>query len=562
MDGMICTQNFIDFYMKLSNETSTLNEYFEIMKEAANISAQKLQLGRCLIIVNSPASGLVFEQIQDRNEIYLDKNGYNAEGGLRQTFVTDDWGVVQIELYPLKDVFWKDENVRELEFIIQVLFDCLSKMRTGIIMKQATITDHLTGACNSTGIINYVTEMKNINKLFTYNSIFFNIKNFNYINNRFGNREGDKILKELSRQTREFLKKGELFGRVSGDSFFILIEKERTDKAIEFLTSRRVLVELDTKNIELDLMIRMGIYDNKEEDSAMRVLEATKAAYNYTRNPSAGDLVYFREEMLMASAHDEEVSNNFLKALRKEQFVVYYQPKVDLKNSRLMSAEALCRWVVDGKVVPPMDFIPVLERDGSISHLDFYMLNKVCEHIVEWKNKGLEPVKVSVNFSRANFLNKKLAIRIIKLIESYNVEPEYIEIEITEMSGYEDFEALSEFVNTMKAANIEISLDDFGTGYSSLNLIKDLNVDTIKLDKSFLNKIDMDNSNSQGKSVIKNIIKMVNELNMNVVAEGVETLDQMEFLKEVNCQGAQGFLFDRPMPKSEFELKLMGERVY
>ena len=562
MDGMICTENFIDFYMKLSNETSTLNEYFEVMKDAAKISAPKLKLGRCLIIVNSPASGLQFEEIQDRNEIYLDDAGYNEEGGLRQTYVTDDWGVVQIELYPVKGVFWEDENEKELEFVIQVLFDCLSKMRTGIIMKQATITDSMTGACNSTGIINYVNDMKDSGKLEMYNSVFFNIKNFNYINSRFGTSHGDKVLKELSRQTRDFLKKGELFGRVAGDSFFILIEKERTKEIIEFLTSRRVLIELETKNLELDLMIRMGIMEIGPKDSAMRVLEATKAAYNFTRNPSAGDIVYFNEDMLKASVHDNEIALNFSHALNNGEFVVYYQPKIDLKNSKLMSAEALCRWFKDGKLVPPMEFIPALERDGSITALDFYMLNKVCSHINEWEQKGIEPVKVSVNFSRANFLNRKLAEKIIKQVEYYKVNPKYLEIEVTEMSGYEDFDALCEFVNTMKDANIDISLDDFGTGYLSLNLIKDLNVDTIKLDKTFLEKINMDNSNTQGKSVIKNIISMVNELNMNVVAEGVETMEQMEFLKEVNCQGAQGYLFDMPMPKEQFESKLMGERVY
>lgn len=562
MDGMISTQNFIDFYMKLSNETSTLNEYFEVMKSAAKIVAEDLKLGRCLMIVNSPATSLELEEIQDRIEIYLSDKGYNADGGLRQTFVTDDWGVVQIEIYPDTGIFWEDENESELEFIIQVLFDCISKTRAGIIMKQATITDHLTGACNSTGIINYVTDMKEQNKLHLYNSLFFNIKNFNYINTRFGTPQGDKVLKELSRQTRDLLKKGELFGRVTGDSFFILVEKERTDEIIKFLSTRRALIELETKNMEMDIMIRMGVMVISEEDSAMKVLEGTKASYNYTRNPSAGDIVYFKEDMLKASSSDNEIARDFTKALNKGEFVVYYQPKVDLKTSKLIGAEALCRWIKDGKIVPPMEFIPSLERDGSIANLDFYMLNKVCEHIIEWQKKGIEPVKVSVNFSRANFLNKKFAQRIIKLIETYKVEPKYIEVEVTEMSGYEDFEALSEFVNTMKNANIEISLDDFGTGYSSLNLIKDLNVNTIKLDKTFIEKFNMDNSNSQSRSVVKNIVSMVNELNMNVVAEGVETIEQMEFLKEVNCSGAQGFLFDKPMPKNEFEIKLMGERMY
>lgn len=560
MEGVFTSASFREFYNQMSVETPTVAEYFEVMKNAMPTIAGEAGLGFCQIVVNSPATSLELEGIQDRSVIFQSDKGYNQEAGIRQTFVTDDWGIIQIEIYPVPELEWAENQYDEIKFLIQVVYDCCCKARVSILMNQALITDSLTGAANSTGIINYTNDLKKAGNLEKYDAIYFNIKNFNYINQRVGNRQGDKVLIELGRMIRDYLAKGELLGRVGGDTFFVLVEKERTDECIKFITSRRVLVELEQKSLEFDLMIRAGIYRIHPVDNANRVLEAAKAAYQYTRNPSAGNIVYFNEDMLKESSRDADVSNDFIKALNKEEFVVFYQPKVDLKTGSLESAEALCRWMKGDTIVPPMEFIPVLEREGTICNLDFYMLNKVCTHIRDWKERGIEPVKISVNFSRAHILNKKLAEKIIKVLKTHKVESRYIEVEITEMSGYEDFESLSEFVDEMKNYGISTSLDDFGTGYSSLNLLKDLNVDTVKLDKSFLEKITSENS--QDRSMVKNIISMVKELNMQVVAEGVETDIQRAFLKEVNCSLAQGFLFDKPMPKEKFEFRLIGERMY
>lgn len=560
MEGMLSTKNFRRFYESMSVDASSILDYFDVMKRSIGIIEEDIKLGYLRIIVNSPATSLEFQGIQDRSVIYQDKSGYNDKEGLRQTFVTDDWGILQVEIYPKNDTSWDDVESEEITFLIKIIFDSICKARAVILMHQATITDALTGACNMAGVVNHTGDYKKAGSLEKYDAIYLNIKNFKYINQRIGSKQADKVLRDFSRMVRDYLVKGELFGRLDTDTFFILIEKDRTEEGIKFITTRRVLVELEKKSMEFDLLVRLGVYHIHPVDSTNRVIEASQAAYEFTLNPSAGDVVYFREDMLRASIHDEEISNDFYRALKKKEFVVYYQPKVDLKTDKLVSAEALCRWLQNGEIVPPMDFIPVLEREGSICDLDFYMLNTVCEHITEWMGRGIEPVKISVNFSRTNVLNKKLAEKIVKVINSHKVDSQFIEIEITEMSGYEDFESLSEFVDIMKENGIETSIDDFGTGYSSLNLIKDLNVDTVKIDKSFLEKIT--NEDSQDKRMVKNIINMVNELHMKVVAEGVETHVQRDFLKSVNCQVAQGFLFDKPLPKEKFEFRLLGERMY
>ena len=560
MLGMISTDNFRRFYMHMSVETPQIVDYFEVMKKAFLEIEGALCLGKCIMIVNSPATSIELEGMQDRSIIYEDPNGINEDAGIRQTFVTADWGVVQIELYPKVGCEWKDEDDDELEFLVQVVFDCISKERNAIIMKRATVTDSLTGACNAMGLINYATELKEENRLGDYDGVCFNIKNFNYINQRVGSKEGDKVLKTFSGMVREFLIKGEIFARTASDTFAVVIEKARTEDFIKYITTRRVRVELPNKSMEFDLMIRLGVYDTQPTDSVSRVIAASQAAYRYTRNPSAGDIVRFSEDMMTESEHDKEISESFTEALKNKEFMVYYQPKVSLTTSNLVSAEALCRWIRKGSLVPPMEFIPQLEREGTICDLDFFMLNSVCEHITEWENRGIEPVKISVNFSKIHMFDKRLAEKIVKLIDSHRVDHKYIEIEIMEMSGFEDFDTLSEFVDTMKSYGIETSIDDFGTGYTSINMIKDLNVDTIKLDKSFLQKISIEEDTD--RNVVRNIIDMVNTLNMKVVAEGIETDYQREFLKKVNCHVGQGFLFDKPMPKEQFEIRLLGKRMY
>ncbi|MCR4989923.1 MAG: bifunctional diguanylate cyclase/phosphodiesterase [Lachnospiraceae bacterium] len=566
MSDILGSELFREFYNAVSLEPCEPSEYMTNYLEGTNrglsIVSDKMHIGCLELFINAPSNAIEIDGTQERYTLFELKGNYDSTQGLRDTFVTSDFGIIQLVVYPKADYTWTDDDEKDLEFLFKVLFDATLKIRLAILLKQAAITDPVTGSCNSVGITNYVGKLHAQKKLGAYNSIFFNIKNFSYVNQKIGSREGDNILKSYSFMIREFIEKGELFGRFGGDNFFLLVEKERTEDVIKYITTRRVLANTEEKPIEFDIMIRAGIYDILPGDNPQKVISSAKAASEFARKPSYGDIVNFTDNMLEKVTVIQEISNSFKQALQRKEFIVYYQPKVDLQTSKLISAEALCRWVRNGEIVPPMEFIPTLEKEGSIPSLDFYMLSTVCDHINDWLGRGIEPVRISVNFSRANILNKKLADKILKVIRNHKVDPKYIEVEITEMSGYEDFESLSEFVNFMKENGIETSIDDFGTGYSSLNLIKDLNVDTIKLDKAFLEEIKNEGENLQNRSVVKNIISMVNELDMKVVAEGVETDAQREFLKQVNCQVAQGFLFDKPMPKEKFEFRLIGERLY
>ena len=211
-----------------------------------------------------------------------------------------------------------------------------------------------------------------------------------------------------------------------------------------------------------------------------------------------------------------------------------------------------------------MELIPALEKDGSICELDLYVFENVCKDIRQWIESCMEPVTVSVNFSKLHLKNDEFAKQIITIMERYNVDPKYIEVELTETACYEDYSALKGFIEQMKLNSIKVSIDDFGTGYSSLSLLKDLKVDVIKLDQSFIRSIDgnTDGNNESTEIVIKNVINMVDELSMDIIAEGVETCEEADFLKGVSCDMAQGYLFDKPMTHADYETILRGSRRY
>ena len=202
----------------------------------------------------------------------------------------------------------------------------------------------------------------------------------------------------------------------------------------------------------------------------------------------------------------------------------------------------------------------MLEQEGIIKTLDFYVLERVCETIKLWMDRGIEPVRISVNFSRNHLKDEDLSERIFSLIDQYGVNPNYLEIELTEMSGYDNYESLMRFIKDMKERGVHISIDDFGTGYSSLNLLIDLEIDTIKLDRSY--SVRLDKETQKTKVLIQNIVNMVHELGYSVIAEGVEKEEQAEFLREVGCSMVQGYLYDKPLPLDEFEKRLLGQVKY
>jgi EAL domain-containing protein (putative c-di-GMP-specific phosphodiesterase class I) len=264
--------------------------------------------------------------------------------------------------------------------------------------------------------------------------------------------------------------------------------------------------------------------------------------------------------MLENSMHEKKVSATFQEAFKKHEFVVYYQPKIRVDSGELFGGEALVRWNLGDRIAPPAEFLPILEKEASICQLDFYVFENVCSDLRKWIDSGINPVRISSNFSKLHLKNKFLANDILAIMKKYNIDSKFIEIELTEVSDFEDSVAMQNFVNKLREKGISVSIDDFGTGSSTLNALTNIDANIIKLDKSLLDN--MGNNSEQDKIVLKNMVSLMQELNKEVIAEGVETSSQLEFLKGINCPAVQGFVFDMPLPRSEFEKRLMERRVY
>ncbi len=251
---------------------------------------------------------------------------------------------------------------------------------------------------------------------------------------------------------------------------------------------------------------------------------------------------------------NNNVEELFDRAIENEEFKVYYQPKVNLKTYEPNGAEALCRWVRDDVVIPPDEFIPILEQGPKIKKLDFYMLEHVCKDMRKWIDEGKNVVQISVNLSRINVGQERLLERIVETIDRYRIPHSYIQIELTETSTELGFDELRDLVLGLRDAGISTAVDDFGTGYSSLRVISELPWNVLKIDKSLLRETERKKSNDH--LMLGHIISMVRDLGMECVVEGVETPEDVKFLKDNNCFMAQGFYFDRPISGEYFEMLL------
>ncbi len=555
----ICSDLYRDFFYKINKMTFEMDEFVSWVSSAVKDIAEMLGIGYCTETFAAPKTPFNIEGINQTVVFYACDEGYE-DCPETFNFRTGENGSLSISFYPKKGFKWDKEILGDLEFISENLFILGGRVQMLSIMKRISSTDVSTGALNMPGLVKQCEQLVNSGEFKNYAIVFLNLKNFKYVNRLVGEKQADIILKGYTHRLMNFIDGKEILARLGGDNFCAAIRKERVDKLLEFISNVQFENDMAGEKRVINITSRAGVYMVNDGDTVNAALNAASTALGAAKMTGRCDIVHFKSDMLDKTLKANEISNIFPEALHNEEFVVFYQPKVGLSDNRLCGCEALTRWIRNDVIVPPADFIPVLEHEGTICRLDFYVLDRVCADIKRWLDMGLVPVRVSTNFSKLHLHNNDFADKIIETINKHGVDPSYIEVELTESSGYEDYEALAEFVTKMKNYGVSTSIDDFGTGYSSLNLLKDLDVDIIKLDKSFL-----DNLGDEKKTdevVIRHIVNMVNELDMKVVAEGVETNIQADLLENFRCSMAQGYLFDKPLPCSEFEERLRTGRIY
>ena len=518
-----------------------------------------LNMGFIRVKLVAPCSIIAKNGLNEEKIIYEDPNGYE-QTPLIQTYRTGENGMATIEVRAKKNCKFSAPELQAVKLICDDLFIFLGRSRLMGAVHYASQTDTMTGAPNTAQLVHHCIELKSKHQLHNYSAFFINLKNYKYINQSKSPAIGDKGIITFTRNIMEMCQGDEIIARLGGDNFLVLVKKENKDKFVNSLSSMQVTIPTQQQPIVFNIQSRIGIYDILPTDSMNEIMHCSSVAMNQARIHPGNDIVYFTRKMLDAAYHEKEILSLFNDALKHKEFVVYYQPKVSVKEQKLCGCEALVRWNRNGQIVAPGEFLPVLEKEASICQLDFYVFRKVCEDIRSWLDAGIEPVRVSSNFSRLHLRNSHLAQDILDIMKEYRIDSKFIEIELTEASDFDDKVAMQKFVNELRQNGISVSIDDFGTGYSTFNALKDLNVNVIKLDKSLLDHIGDEKHHDE--VVIKNMVKMINELNLEVVAEGVENTKQLDFLQDANCSIIQGFIFDKPLTKNEFEKRLEDKVTY
>ena len=389
-----------------------------------------------------------------------------------------------------------------------------------------------------------------------YAACRFDMKRFSVVNHQFGRETGTKIMNKFIVKLQKGLGTDGCVCRVQGDTFTMVFRKERMPFVTKYLSGTAIEVGLKDKKKAM-LSACAGYYEITETRSAEEIMDRVGMAWNMAKHVQRVPYVFFDERLLQSVENEKWVESVFDEALKNEEFMVYYQPKVMLKNYRLNGAEALCRWKHDGEMILPYRFIPVLEQSHLICDLDFYVLEHVCRDLSRWQEEGKTLVRVSVNLSRVHLGDMDLVEHVVEIVDRYRVPHEYIELELTETTTDVDFRELKQIVIAFRSLGFSVAVDDFGVGYSSLNLIREMPWKVLKIDKSFLpDGTEEADEDIQKKVMLKHIIGMAQNLGLECIAEGVETAEQVTILKENNCYHAQGYLFDKPLPVEEFEDRL------
>ena len=378
---------------------------------------------------------------------------------------------------------------------------------------------------------------------------YLEISNFKLINDVFGREFGDFTIKHIAEFILNYPAPKNLYGRLSDDSFGILIDKSAFDEKL--LSERICNFTVKDDNLEHHILIHFGIYDIRSEDETDVPLffDSARLATSMIREDYHDPIVYYDDKLREEIIHDQLISSQLKDAIAEKQIRPYLQPIVD-SQGLLAGAEALVRWIhPDEGLMPPGMFIPLFERNGLIAEVDRYMWRCACEILSDWKSRGIGNF-ISINISPKDFYYMDVISELKSLVEEFNIYPEKLRIEITETAMMTDAVDIMKTVSEMKRCGFIVEMDDFGSGYSSLNLLKNLDIDVIKIDMQFLKDYE---SNMKSGMIIKNIINMSEDIGMTTLTEGVETAKQYEKLYAMGCKLYQGYYFSKPVPVDVFE---------
>lgn len=544
-------------------KSKTLREFSEILlkddnsikisQEAFEAVSKWLPLGKVVLEVSFTPNdtNIIIDKKRVSRPLFVKDKGLElSEYQEIFSFGPADRNICFLCTSTCEDGHFTEEEIEILRIFLSEMYIHVERMYLKKGLKKAYVTQKVSGLPNQVGYMAKVLECVKKNSYDAYTAFYFNLRGFGLLNYEFDEKEVDVILKRYGRELKKRLTEDEEVGHLGGDNFVAFIKKDRAEYFLNQIKSIQTYGMYKGKKIPVTLKATIGIYDLESGNihHPGEVIGQPGAALNYARRKRR-NVVWMTSEIKNEIDYDKQIYDGLTSAINNGNITTYYQPKVNLETGEVIGAEALVRWNYKGTMLSPDGFVPILEKSTRISELDFFILRQVCRMIAERKRAGRPVVPISVNFSKRDLEIPNISSIITNIMDKYGIDKNEIIIEVTETAYSYEQERLLSFLRQMRDNDISTSIDDFGTGYSSLSVIREFPVSEIKIDKSF---IDKEVLTREDEAIVGSVIAMARLLRLQVITEGVDNSDQVDFLLRLGCSSAQGFLFDKPLNYSDF----------
>ncbi|NLN65974.1 MAG: EAL domain-containing protein [Clostridiaceae bacterium] len=500
------------------------------------------------------------------------KNGESLRVLLSSSTLLDEWDEPYGSVFIFQDLTEIKKIQNELEAsraeleqkVTERTRELRSEIESRTIMeneiRKLAYYDHLTGLLNKKKFIDYVNKIiQNQKGEYPMAVLYLDLDSFKMINDTMGHAKGDKLLKLVSDRLVSTMRMSDPIARVAGDEFLVLAQGHTGEESVSSIASRLneafcTHFDLDGQEVYVTVSIGVAVYPVDGDDAETLIKNADIAMYK-AKEKGKNKYELCNLAMKTTLLMNMQLTNNLYKAVQRNEFELNYQPQVDINTGTITGFEALIRWNHPERgVIMPSQFIPVAEKTGLILQIGEWVLGTACRQMKQWHDQGLGPVKLSVNLSARQFVDYDLVGLVTRTLLETGLAPCFLELELTESILMDDSNGISEILKQLDKMGVRISIDDFGMKYSSLAYLKKLPIHRLKIDMSFVQGITI---NQKDEIIINGIIALAKDLGIDVIAEGVETLPQMEFLRNANCFFVQGFYLYRPMTAEKITRKLV-----
>lgn len=468
-----------------------------------------------------------------------------CEEAIDYLYPLNDTRADQISIYPKKGY----SEIPEYSIFANLLFLITYEITTTRVLNRSRYIDQQTGVPNLRAVKEKISSLVKDGDYSDYIIIYSNIQNFKYLNDCGGVECGDKAIVMYTQKLVALAEEDEAIGRLGGDHFIICVKKRNQQKIMHALAGITLtdLPNTGDRKFMISSWAGVMISDDKKLDFDER-MQCAVDAYTLAKNRLKQRVVFYNEKFKAKMDWTRNVRELLGKSIDKQEIYPVFQAKINMRTGELVGFEALCRWNYLGQVIPPSEYINILNNQGMIHNLDMYILRKTCQNLRKWEDMGIDYPTISVNISRKNLFIPNIEEVIHEITTETGIDPSKLDIEITESATEDEFSRLLNFITRMRQYGYKISIDDFGVGYSSLSLLHTIDADIIKFDKSFADNIC---SSNKVEYIVESIVNYANKIGMTTIAEGVETKEQGLKLLDIGCDYCQGFYYGEPVSFEE-----------